>query len=115
MIFVFSKTLLAKYFQINMLLGASPYDDFSHFYVTIWCWNAFTFFLLLAYYFMMSECSYTWCVVSVLVTSLCCMCFSIYTCSVLRYDQSFCVILCCLFEYPCDWTMGLTQTFYLKI
>jgi len=26
------------------------------------------FFLLLAYYFMMSECSYTWCVVSMLTT-----------------------------------------------
>jgi len=24
------------------------------------------------------------------------------------------VILCCLFEYPWDWTTGLTQIFYLK-
>jgi len=31
------------------------------------------FFLRLAYYFMMSECSYTWCVVSVLVAYLCCI------------------------------------------
>jgi len=48
MISVFSKKLLAKYFQtfiktINMLLGASPYDNFSHFYLTIWFSNAFTF------------------------------------------------------------------------
>jgi len=37
------------------------------------------FFLLVDYYLMVSECSCSWCVVSVFVTSMCCLRLSITT------------------------------------
>jgi len=43
------------------------------------------FFPLLDYYLMMSECSYSRCVVSVFGTSLCCLRIC-NTCSEMRYD-----------------------------
>jgi len=57
------------------------------------------FFPLPDYCLTMRECSCNqscnWCVVSVFGVSLCCLCLSSNTCSVLRYHQSFlwfCVI-----------------------
>jgi len=57
------------------------------------------------YYLMMSECSYSWCVVSVFVTSRCCLCLSINTFSVLRYDSflCYCIIRVPLWYGPWVW------------
>jgi len=49
---------------------------------------------------MMSECSYSWFVVSVCVTSVCCLRLSVTVPLYCAMINHFCVIV--LFEYTCD-------------
>jgi len=75
------ETLIKKMF---MLLYSSPFDDFSHLGLPHnLIINAFSFLPAVGFsmmsecYLMISEYSYSWCVVSVFVTSLRCLRLSI--------------------------------------